>query len=176
MIIWIWIWNKLGGQLFSLLTMSLMQQQKEKKSWSWIEMSYVHPQLCFYHIRKWHFDSPWCLICIVCQRSLRVSSPKRERTRLQLIQFNANCRVTRVCLCVYESITWIIFFNVCPSLGSQPNRINTLRHLQPIYSVFMEYTTRGVCGQEGCRETRYFLDNGLWFCRRGHQQEVSYTY
>ncbi|BAE58051.1 unnamed protein product [Aspergillus oryzae RIB40] len=36
----------------------------------------------------------------------------------------------------------------------------------------MEYTTRGVCGQEGCRETRYYLDNGLWFCRRGHQQEV----
>lgn len=37
----------------------------------------------------------------------------------------------------------------------------------------MEYTiTRGVCGQEGCRERRYYLDNGLWFCRRGHQQEV----
>ncbi|EIT81806.1 hypothetical protein Ao3042_01656 [Aspergillus oryzae 3.042] len=36
----------------------------------------------------------------------------------------------------------------------------------------MEYTIRGVCGQEGCRETRYYLDNGLWFCRRGHQQEV----
>ncbi|RAL09840.1 TFIIB-type zinc finger domain-containing protein [Aspergillus homomorphus CBS 101889] len=35
----------------------------------------------------------------------------------------------------------------------------------------MEYITRGVCGQEGCRETRYYLDNGLWFCRRGHQQE-----
>ncbi|KAB8232215.1 TFIIB-type zinc finger domain-containing protein [Aspergillus alliaceus] len=35
----------------------------------------------------------------------------------------------------------------------------------------MDYTTRGVCGQEGCRETRYYLDNGLWFCRRGHQQE-----
>ncbi|BCR84176.1 TFIIB-type zinc finger domain-containing protein [Aspergillus chevalieri] len=36
----------------------------------------------------------------------------------------------------------------------------------------MEYTiTRGVCGQEGCRERRYYLDNGLWFCRRGHQQE-----
>ncbi|KAF7130954.1 hypothetical protein CNMCM5793_003889 [Aspergillus hiratsukae] len=35
----------------------------------------------------------------------------------------------------------------------------------------MEYTTRGVCGQDGCRETRYYLDNGLWFCRRGHQQE-----
>lgn len=35
----------------------------------------------------------------------------------------------------------------------------------------MEYTIRGVCGQEGCRETRYYLDNGLWFCRRGHQQE-----
>ncbi|KAL4911310.1 hypothetical protein BDW74DRAFT_7479 [Aspergillus multicolor] len=26
------------------------------------------------------------------------------------------------------------------------------------------------CGQEGCRETRIFLDRGLWFCRRGHQQ------
>lgn len=36
----------------------------------------------------------------------------------------------------------------------------------------MEYVTRGVCGQEGCRETRYYLDNGLWFCLRGHQQEV----
>ncbi|PYI00158.1 RNA polymerase I-specific transcription initiation factor Rrn7 [Aspergillus ellipticus CBS 707.79] len=35
----------------------------------------------------------------------------------------------------------------------------------------MEYTTRGVCGQEGCRERRYYLENGLWFCRRGHQQE-----
>ncbi|PYH41405.1 TFIIB-type zinc finger domain-containing protein [Aspergillus saccharolyticus JOP 1030-1] len=35
----------------------------------------------------------------------------------------------------------------------------------------MEYITRGVCGQEGCRETRYYIDNGLWFCRRGHQQE-----
>ncbi|PYH64700.1 TFIIB-type zinc finger domain-containing protein [Aspergillus vadensis CBS 113365] len=35
----------------------------------------------------------------------------------------------------------------------------------------MEYITRGVCGQEGCRERRYYLDNGLWFCRRGHQQE-----
>ncbi|KAJ9209740.1 hypothetical protein DTO166G4_8649 [Paecilomyces variotii] len=35
----------------------------------------------------------------------------------------------------------------------------------------MEYVTRGVCGQEGCRETRYYLDNGLWFCLRGHQQE-----
>ncbi|KAL4961299.1 TFIIB-type zinc finger domain-containing protein [Aspergillus stella-maris] len=34
----------------------------------------------------------------------------------------------------------------------------------------MEYTTREACGQEGCRETRYFLDNGHWFCRRGHQQ------
>lgn len=36
----------------------------------------------------------------------------------------------------------------------------------------MEYVTRGVCGQEGCRERRYYLDNGLWFCRRGHLQEV----
>ncbi|KAL1854658.1 hypothetical protein Plec18170_004749 [Paecilomyces lecythidis] len=35
----------------------------------------------------------------------------------------------------------------------------------------MEYVTRGPCGQEGCRETRYYLDNGLWFCLRGHQQE-----
>ncbi|PYI04964.1 RNA polymerase I-specific transcription initiation factor Rrn7 [Aspergillus sclerotiicarbonarius CBS 121057] len=35
----------------------------------------------------------------------------------------------------------------------------------------MEYITRGVCGQEGCRERRYYLENGLWFCRRGHQQE-----
>ncbi|KAJ5084683.1 hypothetical protein NUU61_009262 [Penicillium alfredii] len=35
----------------------------------------------------------------------------------------------------------------------------------------MEYVTRGVCGQEGCREIRYYLDNGLWFCRRGHLQE-----
>ncbi|KAL2871051.1 TFIIB-type zinc finger domain-containing protein [Aspergillus lucknowensis] len=34
----------------------------------------------------------------------------------------------------------------------------------------MEYTTRDPCGQEGCRESRFFLDNGLWFCRRGHQQ------
>lgn len=36
----------------------------------------------------------------------------------------------------------------------------------------MDYVTRGVCGQEGCRETRYYLDNGLWYCRRGHLQEV----
>jgi len=36
----------------------------------------------------------------------------------------------------------------------------------------MEYVTRGVCGQEACRERRYYLDNGLWFCRRGHLQEV----
>lgn len=36
----------------------------------------------------------------------------------------------------------------------------------------MDYVTRGVCGQEGCRERRYYLDNGLWFCRRGHLQEV----
>ncbi|KAJ6000616.1 hypothetical protein N7481_001025 [Penicillium waksmanii] len=35
----------------------------------------------------------------------------------------------------------------------------------------MDYVTRGVCGQEGCREKRYYLDNGLWFCRRGHLQE-----
>lgn len=35
----------------------------------------------------------------------------------------------------------------------------------------MEYITRGVCGQEGCRERRYYLDNGIWWCRRGHQQE-----
>ncbi|KAJ5824082.1 hypothetical protein N7447_006422 [Penicillium robsamsonii] len=35
----------------------------------------------------------------------------------------------------------------------------------------MDYVTRGVCGQEGCRETRYNLDNGLWYCRRGHLQE-----
>ncbi|KAJ5246058.1 hypothetical protein N7468_001041 [Penicillium chermesinum] len=35
----------------------------------------------------------------------------------------------------------------------------------------MEYVTRGVCGQEGCRERKYYLDNGLWFCRRGHLQE-----
>ncbi|CAI7621081.1 unnamed protein product [Penicillium glandicola] len=35
----------------------------------------------------------------------------------------------------------------------------------------MDYVTRGVCGQEGCRETRYYLDNGLWYCRRGHLQE-----
>ncbi|KAJ5788546.1 hypothetical protein N7457_003536 [Penicillium paradoxum] len=34
----------------------------------------------------------------------------------------------------------------------------------------MDYVTRGVCGQEGCRETRYYLDNGLWYCRRGHLQ------
>ncbi|KAL2822589.1 hypothetical protein BJX63DRAFT_126648 [Aspergillus granulosus] len=34
----------------------------------------------------------------------------------------------------------------------------------------MEYITRGPCGQDGCRETRFYLDNGLWFCRRGHQQ------
>ena len=36
----------------------------------------------------------------------------------------------------------------------------------------MDYVTRGVCGQEGCRERKYYLDNGLWFCRRGHLQEV----
>lgn len=36
----------------------------------------------------------------------------------------------------------------------------------------MEYTIRGRCGQEGCRERRYYLDEGLWFCRQGHQQEV----
>ncbi|KAJ5121987.1 hypothetical protein N7526_008924 [Penicillium atrosanguineum] len=35
----------------------------------------------------------------------------------------------------------------------------------------MDYVTRGVCGQEGCRERRYYLDNGHWFCRRGHLQE-----
>ncbi|PLN84478.1 RNA polymerase I-specific transcription initiation factor Rrn7 [Aspergillus taichungensis] len=35
----------------------------------------------------------------------------------------------------------------------------------------MEARSRGVCGQEGCRETRYFIENGLWYCRRGHQQE-----
>ncbi|THC99409.1 hypothetical protein EYZ11_001133 [Aspergillus tanneri] len=35
----------------------------------------------------------------------------------------------------------------------------------------MDYTIRGPCGQEGCRERRYYLDQGLWFCRRGHQQE-----
>ncbi|KAJ5142767.1 Ubiquitin supergroup [Penicillium bovifimosum] len=35
----------------------------------------------------------------------------------------------------------------------------------------MDYVTRGVCGQEGCREIRYYLDNGLWYCRRGHLQE-----
>ncbi|KAL2848061.1 hypothetical protein BJY01DRAFT_212164 [Aspergillus pseudoustus] len=34
----------------------------------------------------------------------------------------------------------------------------------------MEYITREACGQDGCRETRFYLDNGLWFCRRGHQQ------
>ncbi|KAL3478794.1 hypothetical protein BJX99DRAFT_223909 [Aspergillus californicus] len=34
----------------------------------------------------------------------------------------------------------------------------------------MDHSTREPCGQEGCRETRFFLDNGLWFCRRGHQQ------
>lgn len=40
----------------------------------------------------------------------------------------------------------------------------------------MEYVTRGVCGQEGCRQRRYYLDNGLWFCRRGHLQEVCILY
>ncbi|OQE14333.1 hypothetical protein PENSTE_c036G04491 [Penicillium steckii] len=35
----------------------------------------------------------------------------------------------------------------------------------------MDYVTRGICGQEGCRERRYYVDNGLWFCRRGHLQE-----
>ncbi|OKL59360.1 hypothetical protein UA08_05400 [Talaromyces atroroseus] len=35
----------------------------------------------------------------------------------------------------------------------------------------MEYVKRGPCGQDGCRQTRYYLDNGIWFCRRGHQQE-----
>ncbi|KAJ5636646.1 uncharacterized protein N7484_009959 [Penicillium longicatenatum] len=35
----------------------------------------------------------------------------------------------------------------------------------------MDYVTRGVCGQESCRERRYYVDNGLWFCRRGHLQE-----
>ncbi|PGH16823.1 ubiquitin-60S ribosomal protein L40 [Helicocarpus griseus UAMH5409] len=34
-----------------------------------------------------------------------------------------------------------------------------------------ESVTRGICGQDGCLETRYYLENGLWFCRRGHQQE-----
>ncbi|KGQ02123.1 ubiquitin-60S ribosomal protein L40 [Paracoccidioides lutzii Pb01] len=34
-----------------------------------------------------------------------------------------------------------------------------------------EYVTRGVCGQDGCLEMRYILENGLWFCRGGHQQE-----
>ncbi|OJD20665.1 ubiquitin-60S ribosomal protein L40 [Blastomyces percursus] len=35
-----------------------------------------------------------------------------------------------------------------------------------------ESVTRGVCGQDGCLETRYILENGLWFCRGGgHQQE-----
>ncbi|KAH8700456.1 putative RNA polymerase I-specific transcription initiation factor Rrn7 [Talaromyces proteolyticus] len=35
----------------------------------------------------------------------------------------------------------------------------------------MEYVKRGPCGQDGCRETRYYLEDGVWFCRRGHQQE-----
>ncbi|PGH03775.1 ubiquitin-60S ribosomal protein L40 [Polytolypa hystricis UAMH7299] len=35
----------------------------------------------------------------------------------------------------------------------------------------MEETVRGVCGQDGCLETRYYLESGLWFCRQGHQQE-----
>ncbi|KAJ5654485.1 hypothetical protein N7490_001488 [Penicillium lividum] len=35
----------------------------------------------------------------------------------------------------------------------------------------MDYVTRGVCGQESCRERKYYVDNGLWFCRRGHLQE-----
>ncbi|KAJ5601312.1 pol I core factor CF [Penicillium lagena] len=34
----------------------------------------------------------------------------------------------------------------------------------------VEYVTRGVCGQEGCRTRRYYLDEGLWFCKRGHRQ------
>ncbi|KAJ5106465.1 Pol I core factor CF [Penicillium angulare] len=34
----------------------------------------------------------------------------------------------------------------------------------------MEYITRGPCGQDSCRERKYYLDNGLTFCRRGHLQ------
>ena len=36
----------------------------------------------------------------------------------------------------------------------------------------MEEVTGDVCGQDGCRERRYYLENGVWFCRQGHQQEV----
>ncbi|KAG5217557.1 RNA polymerase I-specific transcription initiation factor [Trichophyton interdigitale] len=35
----------------------------------------------------------------------------------------------------------------------------------------MAESVRGTCGQEGCRETRYYIENGLWFCRQGHQQQ-----
>ncbi|EZF23793.1 hypothetical protein H112_03573 [Trichophyton rubrum D6] len=35
----------------------------------------------------------------------------------------------------------------------------------------MAESMRGICGQEGCRETRYYIENGLWFCRQGHQQQ-----
>ncbi|KAL4922758.1 hypothetical protein BDW62DRAFT_171701 [Aspergillus aurantiobrunneus] len=34
----------------------------------------------------------------------------------------------------------------------------------------MEPRKPEACGQEGCRETEFFIDNGLRFCRRGHQQ------
>ncbi|KAL1957447.1 hypothetical protein VTO42DRAFT_6015 [Malbranchea cinnamomea] len=35
----------------------------------------------------------------------------------------------------------------------------------------MEEIVRGICGQDGCRERRYHIENGIWFCRQGHQQE-----
>ncbi|KAJ5085911.1 hypothetical protein N7532_010682 [Penicillium argentinense] len=35
----------------------------------------------------------------------------------------------------------------------------------------MDNAPRGRCGEEGCREKRFYLDNGLWFCRRGHLQQ-----
>lgn len=36
----------------------------------------------------------------------------------------------------------------------------------------MDQVVRGApCGQDACPETHFYLDNGLWFCRSGHQQE-----
>lgn len=36
----------------------------------------------------------------------------------------------------------------------------------------MQYVKGDVCGVENCRAVQYYIEDGLWFCRNGHQSAV----
>ena len=36
----------------------------------------------------------------------------------------------------------------------------------------MQYVEGDVCGVENCRAVQYYIEDGLWFCKNGHQRVV----